>query len=82
MQGVNGNASAGFVQVLISNGKPKSADEWANEIVDKLLHVADTVPQPLRDQAFAFKSQIFNLIRDNIDLALQQEREWLINKVQ
>jgi len=78
IQSVAVNGHAAPLKVHIANGRTKNADEWAAEITDKLLSIAETVPQPLRDQAHAFRAEMFSVIRDNLELALEHERQWLL----
>jgi hypothetical protein len=80
MDFVNGHAAVGNLKVFVTNGRTKTADEWASEIMEKLMHVAENAPAPLRDQAVAFRDKIYVLIRDNIELALKQEREWILSQ--
>jgi len=75
------SSGVGAVQVHITNGRPKSAEEWAREITDKILHVGDSAPLPIRDQAIHFRDDIYRCVRDNIALAIQQEREWMTNQI-
>lgn len=74
-------SGAGVVQVHVANGRPKSAEEWAREITDKILTVGDSAPAPIRDQAIHFRGEIYRCVRDNISLAIQQEREWMTNQI-
>jgi hypothetical protein len=81
MIGTSGSANVGSVSVMITNGGTKSPDQWAKEIADKVLYIADTAHPMIRDQAMMFKDQMFRVIRDNIALAIEQEREWLHNQI-
>lgn len=66
---------AGDFGIHIVNGRTKTEDEWAEEITDKIISVADSAPAPIRDQAHAFRRFVFQVIRDNIRLAVQHERQ-------
>jgi hypothetical protein len=81
MDGASGSGQAGQVSVHIANGRTKTPDEWAKEITDKLLYVADTAAEPIRAQAYMFKQQMYRVIRDNIRIAIEQERDFLLRKV-
>lgn len=77
MFSANAGSMASPLTVSIVNGRTKSPEEWATEITDKILSVADTAPMPIREQAVHFKSQIWKVVRDNIAFALEQEHEWM-----
>jgi hypothetical protein len=49
MYAVNGHANVGTIRAFITNGRTKSAEEWADEIADKIIFISQNVPQPLRD---------------------------------
>ena len=72
--------SVGEVMVRIVEGRTKSPDEWAEEITNKVLFIADTAAPPIREQAMIFRDQMYRVIKDNIALAIEQEREWLLKQ--
>ena len=76
-----GSSGVGNVLVSVINGGTKTPDMWAREVTDKIMQVADTAPQPIRDQALAFKNEVYRVIRDNFALAIEQEREWINKQV-
>ncbi len=82
MTPVNGNCGAAIIGVHIVNGRPKNADEWALEIMPRLIHIGETAHPLIRDQAIRYRNEIFRVIRDNIALALQQEREWAMKELE
>ena len=67
---------ANLVTVHVTNGT-KSPAQWAEEITNKVLYIADTAAPPIREQAMIFREQLYRVVRDNIALAIEQEREWL-----
>ena len=62
--------------VRIANGRTKTADEWAAEIVDRMEFAAKAIPQMEPGKTFALKEHVFAIIRDNLALALRHEREF------
>lgn len=48
----------GSLGVVISPKGAHSPEFWAERMVDKMMSVADTAPQPIRDQAVAFKARL------------------------
>lgn len=67
-----------IIKVHVANGRTKTADEWAKEITDKIISIAPTAPESLKLQAFAFRDHIFRCVRDNLQIALKQERDWVL----
>lgn len=75
---VVGKGDVNLVRVHVANGRTKTADEWAKEITDKIISIAPTAPESLKLQAYAFRDHIFRCVRDNLQVALQQERDWVM----
>ena len=49
---------------------------WADRAMDKIMSIADTAPQPLRDQALAFKQQIGAVVLHAIVQAVNERRAY------
>lgn len=73
INGVNGNGQAGLVNVAVSQGQ-RSPQEWAQLCVRKFIQVADTAPQPIRDQAHAFRENIERIMTNYFEMAIQEDR--------
>ena len=43
-------------------GQPMPAEFWAERAARRIMSVADTAPQPIRDQAYAFQGQVQAII--------------------
>ena len=73
-QGVIGSGSAGDIKVIKTDGGTHPPEVWAALALRRILHVADTAPEPIRLQAYAFKEQIqgvlAHVIRDAVDSAV------------
>ncbi len=74
MQQVTGQSAIGHFRVHIANGRTKTEWEWAQEVADKVIFIADTAPPPIRDQAQAFRDEIRRVVAHNIAAAVQEER--------
>lgn len=61
LNGVVASLRPGEVETLVSNGGPHQSAVWAKMLANKLVGIADTAPQPIRDQAQAFKVRIHHL---------------------
>jgi hypothetical protein len=73
INGVNGNGQAGLVTVAVSNGQ-RTPREWAQLCVQKFVQVSDSAPQPIRDQAHAFRANIERIMENYIDMAINEDR--------
>lgn len=64
----------GPVQTHISGPNGHAAEFWAGEAARRIMSVADTAPQPIRDQALAFKHQIELIVLQTLKSALAEQR--------
>lgn len=77
MSGMGQEAKFEIGDVKIHIGRPDSANPpefWTDLAVDKIMAVANTAPQPIRDQAFAFQDRIRNIILHTIRVAVQERQ--------
>ena len=73
------SALIGHVNVLTSApGRGWTPEEVGERCVDKLIQVADTAPQPIRDQAIAFREQARRLIVAGMHEAVRSSRTTMI----
>ena len=61
--------------IAITNGQ-RSPRDWAILATTKIMEVADTAPQPIRDQALAFQGQVLATIENYIRMALKEQRAY------
>jgi hypothetical protein len=64
------------VNVIVTQGQ-RSPAGWAEIAVRKVISVADSAPQPIRDQAHAFAARIERVISHYIAMALNEERTFI-----
>ena len=69
------------VNVSTSDGGGLSADQITDLAMDKILNVANTAPEPIRDQAIAFQENIRTVLKEYIDLAKREERGTICQKI-
>lgn len=75
-------AAAGLVSVSISPpGRGWTPEEVAERFVSRLVSVADTAPQPLRDQARAFQQEMRVMAAYYMREAIKSDRTTLIHKL-
>jgi hypothetical protein len=68
--------AVGTVQVVTTSNGGHPPEFFAERIVDKLIRVADTAPQPIRDQAHAFREQMKVVVLDGIKRAIASDRAY------
>jgi hypothetical protein len=79
MQGVNGSLEAMQVQVFTTNGQGHSVEFWADRVLTKLINVADSAPNPIREQANIFRADVRRLLVYYMREAIKSDRTTLYN---
>lgn len=67
------------VKVHTTDNRGHTPEEIASFCADKLMHVADTAPPVIRDQARAFKSVMESVIADHIKQGILSDRTTVYN---
>tara|TARA_R110000803_G_scaffold29762_2_gene67668 strand:- start:9862 stop:10125 length:264 start_codon:yes stop_codon:yes gene_type:complete len=67
------------IMVHTTNNRGHTPEEIASFCADKLMHVADTAPPIVRDQAVAFKEQMKNVISDHVKQGILSDRTTVYN---
>jgi hypothetical protein len=68
-----------IVSVYTTHNRGFTPEEVAARCADKLMHVAEAAPPAIRDQAFAFKSQIEKVVTAYIREAIASDRTTVYN---
>lgn len=79
MFSLEGGGVLGAVQTTVTSGRGLNADEITDMAVNKLLHIADTTPMPIREQAIAFKDRMRVVIKHYVEQAQRSERTTISN---
>lgn len=79
MFSLEGGGKLGTVQSMATSGRGLNADEITEMALNKLLHVADTAPPAIREQAIAFKDRMRMVIKHYVEQAQKSERTTIIN---
>lgn len=74
-----GSALPGIIQATITNGRGHDPRTWAEMAANKIMFVSDQAPQPIRDQAYAFKAQVREAVAFYISQALHEQLVYLVN---
>ena len=77
----SGFTDLGSVLVETTNGRGFLPEEWADRLLAKIIHVADTAPPAIRDQAIAFRESIRPAIIQYMKEAIRSDRTTLINRL-
>ena len=65
----------GNVEVRTNGSSDYSPEYIAQRMVERVIHVSDTAPPAIRDQALAFKDQIYALILSSAKEIIKADRE-------
>jgi hypothetical protein len=71
--------SVGSVNVVTTSGGGHSLEYFAERIVSRLIRIGDDAPQPIRDQALAFREQMLAIVLDGLIRARASDRAYFIN---
>jgi len=71
--GVDTGVTVGDLDLYVTHGQ-RRADEWAMMCARKIMYVSEAAPQPIRDQAYAFQSQMADVITNYIKMAIEEDR--------
>lgn len=59
---------------VVTSDDVENPKNWADLATDQILKISDTVDEPLRSQAKAFKSQMSDVIANYITIAIEADR--------
>lgn len=71
----------GNVLVSTTTNRGWTPEELAERLVDRIVGVADTAPEPIRAQAHAFRRQLLPLCANYLRQAAQSDRTTLTHKL-
>lgn len=69
------------VKVHTTDNRGHSPEEVASFCVDELIHISDSAPQAIRDQAYAFKNQMMSVITKHIKQGILSDRLTVYNAI-
>jgi hypothetical protein len=71
----------GDVQAFTTSGRGMNCEEIADLALRKIIHIADTAPPELRDQAHQFKERIRPVLIRYLHQAIKSDRTTLHNQL-
>jgi len=72
---------APLVEVHTTSGRGETPEEVAARCADKLMHVSDSAPAEIRDQARAFKAHIEQVVAHYMREAIASDRTTVYNAI-
>jgi hypothetical protein len=75
-----GDVGVGSVTVFTTTGGGHPPEFFAERIVDRLIAVAETAPEPIKAQALAFRESMFAIVLDGVNRAIASDRAYLLRK--
>lgn len=79
MEAINGHPIVGDVKTFTTSGRGLNVEELADMALRKLIHIADTAPPELREQAHQFKERIRDVLIRYMRQAITSDRTTLYN---
>lgn len=70
-----------LVGVQTTSGRGSTPEEVASRCADKLMHVSDSAPAEIRDQAYAFKAHIERVVALYMREAIASDRTTVYNAI-
>lgn len=74
-----GGLAAGTVNVVTTENRGLTPEEWAKMARERIISVADTVPEPLRAQATAYGDVIEKTVAIYMKKAIRSDRTTVYN---
>ena len=71
----------GSVYVETTNNRGFTAEEWTDRLLNKLIHIADTAPPAIKDQAIAFREAMRPAIVQHMKQAIKSDRTTMSAKL-
>jgi hypothetical protein len=66
----------GTVTVVTTSNGGHPPEFFALRIVDRLITIGENAPQPIRDQALAFREQMLAIVLDGLTRAIVSDRAY------
>lgn len=71
MISVDADGLIGSLRVIATSNDTHSPEQWAELASTRIVSVSDTAPQPIRDQAHAFKGRVETVVAHYIREAVR-----------
>ena len=71
----------GNIKVYTTKNRGHNVQELSEMLLDKIVSVSDTAPQPIRDQAIQYRKMIGEIILWYMEAAIRNDRETISQKL-
>lgn len=68
-------------KVITTDNRGLTPEELAEQCAGKILHVSDTAPQEIRDQAVAFRQKLLILLTEYMKRSVRNDRVTVYNAI-
>ena len=72
---------APLVQIRTTNQRGFTPEELAQQCAEKIVSVSDTAPQAIRDQAYAFRTRVEQVVLSYLRQAVHSDRTTVYNAI-
>ena len=76
------DASVGTLGVVTTHRRGHTPEEWASMAANRIVSISNTAPEPIRQQAHAFKKQVEVLLADYMHKAVESHMCTIGNKLE
>lgn len=81
MSGVNGGLELGVAKVITTNNGGLSAEQVSDLCLDRIVGVSETAPEPIKQQALAYREEIRKILVYYMRMAMAAERTTVAAKL-
>lgn len=71
----------GEFKVFATSGRGHTPEEWTDMLMSRLMYISDGAPDPIKQQAYAFKGRVANEILYHIQQAVKSDRLTICNRL-
>lgn len=71
----------GSIKVSTTTDRGHNVQELSDMLLDKIISISDTAPQPIRDQALQYRKVIGENIRWYMESAVRSDRDTICQKL-
>lgn len=79
MHGIGAPLTIGDVDVITTDRRGLTPDEWADIAIGKFIFISDNAPEPLRQQGMAYRERVRALLVAYMRNAVLSDRTTIIN---
>lgn len=74
------DVGVGTVSVVTTSNGGHPPEFFAQRIVDRLIQISDTAPEPIKAQALAYRESMLAVVLDGVKRAIASDRAHLLRR--